>query len=282
MPDANKFNISNLIKTRDSRFEATFYDKPHPRSKSSYFYVNKFLPREVAEMVEAGSAPPFEFTSTNNKTDYPVLRYAEVLLNWIEAKAELETMGKTPVTQSEIDISINKIRNRPLAPKAIEKGVEKTAPLLLAELPNDPNRDGRVSPLLWEIRRERRMEFAFEHSRYEDLRRWHKLEYMDTDTNIDLLSGGWVNFPEELSSELNDGNKGKISVITLDGEIIVYNGINKSQMRGFFKHTSTIGRQPFLNQVNVNPYLAPVGKIQIDDYEKRGYELKQTEGWPQN
>jgi hypothetical protein len=34
--------------------------------------------------------------------------------------------------------------------------------------------------------------------------------------------------------------------------------------------------------VNVNPYLAPVGKIQMDDYAKRGYELKQTEGWPQN
>jgi hypothetical protein len=282
LPDANKFNISNLIKTRDSRFEATFYDKPHPRSRSSYYYINKFLPREVAEIVESGSTPPFEFTSTNNKTDYPVLRYAEVLLNWIEAKAELETMGETLVTQNDIDISINKIRNRPLAPKAITKGVKKTAPLQVTDLPNDPNRDGRVSPLLWEIRRERRMEFAFEHSRYEDLRRWHKLDYMDTDANIGLLSGGWVNFPVELSSELNDANKGKISVVTLNNEIIVYDGTNKSQMNGFFKHTSTIGRQPFLNQVNVNPYLAPVGKIQMDDYAKRGYELKQTEGWPQN
>ncbi len=68
------------------------------------------------------------------------------------------------------------------------------------------------------------MEFAFEHSRYEDLRRWHKLDYMDTETNIDLLSGGWVNFPVELSSELNDANKGKISVVTLNGETIVYDG----------------------------------------------------------
>ena len=99
-------------------------------------------------------------------------------------------MGETLVTQNDIDISINKIRNRPLAPKAITKGVKKTAPLQVTDLPNDPNRDGRVSPLLWEIRRERRMEFAFEHSRYEDLRRWHKLDYMDTDANIGLLSGG--------------------------------------------------------------------------------------------
>jgi hypothetical protein len=105
IPDTEKFDISNLIKTRDSRFEASFYHKPHSRSRGSYFYINKFLPREVAEMVEAGSTPPFEFTSTNNKTDYPVLRYAEVLLNWIEAKAELEAMGGNSVTQNEIDIS---------------------------------------------------------------------------------------------------------------------------------------------------------------------------------
>jgi hypothetical protein len=282
IPDTEKFDISNLIKTRDSRFEASFYHKPHSRSRGSYFYINKFLPREVAEMVEAGSTPPFEFTSTNNKTDYPVLRYAEVLLNWIEAKAELEAMGGNSVTQNEIDISINKIRNRPLASKAIEKGVQKTEHLKLDNLPYDPKRDQRVSPLLWEIRRERRMEFAFEHSRYEDLRRWHKLDYMDTETNIDLLSGGWVNFPVELSSELNDANKGKISVVTLNGETIVYDGTNKSLMNGFFKHTTTIGRQPFLNQVNLNPYLAPVGKIQIDDYAKKGYVLQQTEGWPQN
>lgn len=106
----------------------------------------------------------------NNLNGYPVLRYAEVLLNWIEAKAELFTLGAGSVTQEDIDLSVNKIRNRPLAQDAVKRGVQKTAPMELAALPDDPSRDSDVPALLWEIRRERRMEFAFEHSRIIDLR----------------------------------------------------------------------------------------------------------------
>jgi hypothetical protein len=278
----SNFELANMIKTRDPRLEATFYDKPTPRNKGSFWYINKFLPRSVAKTVEAGNAPPVEFTSTNNRTDFPVLRYAEVLLNWIEAKAELSTLGGAAVTQPDIDISINKIRNRPLAAEAVAMGVQKTAPMQLSVLPDDPERDADVSPLLWEIRRERRMEFVFERSRYADLERWSKLEYMDTDANIDLLSGGWVNFPKELKGELKTANAGLFSVIKLNGDEITYNGGNDAQMTGFYKSSSTSGRQPFINQVNVNPYLAPVGKTQMDDYASKGYLLKQTEGWPQN
>ncbi len=282
MPGAKNFELANMIKTRDPRLEATFYDKPTPRNKGSFWYINKFLPRSVAKSVEEGNTPPVEFTSTNNRTDYPVMRYAEVLLNWIEAKAELQTIGGAAVDQSDIDKTINKIRNRPIAPEAVEMGVQKTSPLLLGELPDDPERDADVSALIWEIRRERRMEFAFEHSRIADLERWHKLEYMDTDAKDDLLHGGWVNFPKELADELNAGNTGKFSVLKLNGDEVTFNGGNKADMVGFYRSSSTNGRQPFLNQVNVNPYLSPVGKTQIDDYASKGYLLKQTEGWPTN
>lgn len=282
LPNAADFSLANAIKTRDPRLEATFYDKPTVKNRGSYWYVNKFLPRSVAESVEEGNAPPVEFTSTNNRTDYPVIRYAEVLLNWIESKAELSTIGGGAVTQADIDISINKIRNRPIAAEAEAMGVKKTAPMELAALPEDPDRDGDVPALLWEIRRERRMEFAFEYSRIADLERWLKLEYMDTDANPDLLAGGWVNFPKELPGELTPGNAGKFSVLKLNGNFVPYNGGNNSEMVGFYRSGSTRGRQPFLNQLNVNPYLSPVGKTQIDDYTSKGYVLQQTEGWPQN
>ena len=275
-PNASDFTLSSMIKTRDPRLEATFYDKPTNKNKASYWYINKFLPRSVAASVEAGNAPPTEYTSNKNENDYPVFRYAEALLNWIEAKAELGTAD-----QSALDLSINKIRNRPLASEAIAKGVKKTAPLKLSSLPDDPDRDADVSALLWEIRRERRMEFAFEYGRFADLKRWKKLVHMDTSTEPDLLSGGWVNFPTELPGELNAGNVGKISVVTKDGQIIVYNGSNAAQMKGFYRGTNTNGRLPFLNLANVNPYLSPVGKVQIEDYRSKGYVLKQTEGWPQ-
>ena len=139
-----------------------------------------------------------------------------------------------------------------------------------------------MSPLLWEIRRERRMEFAFETSRLIDLKRWSKLEYMATDLNEDLLSGGWVNFPAQLPTELAAKNVGILSVVDLQGNQTVYNGTNGAAMVGFFQNTTNRGRQPFLNQANINPYLAPIGTNQMEEYAIKGYELKQTEGWPQN
>ena len=274
--DADDFTLATMIKTRDSRLEATFYEKPYNRNRSSYWYINKFIPRSVAASVAAGNNPPAAFAGDKNETDYPVLRYAEVLLNWIEAKAELGTAD-----QSDIAKSINKIRNRPLAPEAIEKGVKKTAAMELSSLTNDPDKDSDVTQLIWEIRRERRMEFAFEYGRYVDLKRWKKLNNMDTDLNPDILSGGWVNFQSELPGELVSSKVGAISVVDMSGNVIVYDGSNKAAMNGFFSSTATGPRIPFLNQTNVNPYLSPVGKIQIEDYRSKGYVLTQTEGWPQ-
>lgn len=277
------FNLDNMITTRDSRFEATFYSKPSLLNKGSFYYITKFLPREVEKRTQVDLlGMPAEFTGDKNETDAPVLRYAEVLLNWIEAKAELATLGAGSVTQTDIDKSINKIRLRPLAAEAIAKGVTKTAPLNLAAIPVDPSRDPQVSALMWEIRRERRMEFAFEIFRLADLKRWSKLEYMDNDLNTDLLSGGYVNFPTQLSSALTAANVGKVAVVSLTGTETVYSGTNASAMVGFYKNTANQKRLPFLNQANINPYLAPIGLVQMDDYAARGYKLLQTQGWPQN
>ena len=265
LENVDDFTLSNLIKTRDSRFEASFYTKPTPRAKSSYLYVTKFIPRSGLSYIESGGSPAAEFQSEKNVTGYPVLRYAEVLLNWIEAKAELATLGGTEVSQSDIDISINQIRKRPVAEEAKALGVTMTAEMKLDALPQDPHRDPTVPALLWEIRRERRMEFAFEFSRIIDLRRWKKLEYMDTDKNEDLLIGTWVNFNDEVKSELKDENKGKLRVMAKDGSFTTYDGTNAAKMNGFFYPTQNQGRLPVLNVRNVNPYLSPIRTNQISD-----------------
>lgn len=277
------FDLTNMIATRDSRFEATFYSKPSALNRGAYYYITKYLPRDVEKRTQVDLLGlPAEFTGDKNETDAPVLRYAEVLLNWIEAKVELETLGGAVVIQGDIDKTINKLRNRPLAPEAVARGVVKTAELKLSDLPADPNRDPEVSALLWEVRRERRMEFAFEIFRLADLRRWSKLEYMDNTLNTDLISGGWVNFQTQLPGELKAANVGKIAVIKEDGSEVVYNGNNAAAMVGFYKNTANVGRLPFLNQGNINPYLTPVGISQMNFYASRGYKLQQTQGWPQN
>ena len=281
---ATDFRLEKLIKTRDPRFEATFYDSLTNSSRSSMLYVVKFIPRAALNYLsEPGGTPATAWTGTNNTTGFPVLRYSEVLLNWIEAKAELETLGGAAVTQDDIDISINAIRDRPLDAGQEALGVQKTAHMELATLPDDPDRDADVPQLLWEIRRERRMEFAFEQGRIIDLRRWHKLNYMDTTENPDILFGAYVDLSRNgKNSMLGDMKNyvGKLRVQKANGEFVVYDGNNKRQVKGWFQAETTEPRQPFLNITNVNPYLCPIGTNQINDYQIHGYTLTQTPGWP--
>ena len=93
-----------------------------------------------------------------NDLDYPVLRYAEVLLNYAEAKAELNEL-----TQTDVDISLNLLRRRAGMP---DFNMNPSADPLSVE------KYGTISPLLQEIRRERRVELAFEGFRFDDLMRW--------------------------------------------------------------------------------------------------------------
>src|SRR6187399_2485650 len=204
VPNANSFAIADLVKTRDPRFEASFIDKVLS-SSTTLLYGYKFASREAITFI--GKAYPPAWGSSTNTSDAPILRLAEVVLNWIEAKAVLaQYMGGPAVIQSDLDKSINAIRNRPLDAAAIAKGVVKTAPLLVAAIPVDPTKDADVPDLIWEIRRERRMEFVFEHTRLLDLKRWKKLSYMDFSTNPDYFLGPWVNVQAELPSYLTAAN----------------------------------------------------------------------------
>jgi starch-binding outer membrane protein, SusD/RagB family len=88
-------------------------------------------------------------------------RYAEALLNYAEAKAELGT-----ITQADIDLSINKIRSRAGMPD-----------LQISSIEEDPDWDfPELSPVINEIRRERRVEYACEGFRFDDLARWRAHE----------------------------------------------------------------------------------------------------------
>lgn len=271
--NAGVLDIKNMIKTRDPRFEATFQDVPKVQS-ATLLYASKFIDRTGPTFWNSGNIPPM-YASMTNTNDAPVMRYSEVLLNWIEAKAELASLGGAAVTQTDINNSINKIRNRPLETEAIAKGVQKTAPMSLAALPDDPDRDADVSPLLWEIRRERRMEFVFEYSRLLDIKRWKKINYMSATQHPDNLLGLWINVKEELPSLLVKEKVGLLKVKKADGTVVSYNGTNGDEMVGFYMIEKGADRQAFDDKV----YLAPVGKAQIDQYKDKGYTLTQTPGW---
>ncbi|MGM9760767.1 MAG: RagB/SusD family nutrient uptake outer membrane protein [Parabacteroides sp.] len=91
--------------------------------------------------------------------DIPVLRYAEVLLTYAEAKAELGQL-----TQSDLDRSVNLLRDRVAMPHL---SINPVADPVLQ------NRYPFCSAVLLEIRRERRVELALEGFRFDDLMRWN-------------------------------------------------------------------------------------------------------------
>jgi hypothetical protein len=86
-----------------------------------------------------------------------IYRYAEALLNYAEAKAELGT-----ITQNDLNLSINKLRQRVGMPD-----------MELDNITADPDWDfPDLSPIINEIRRERRIELACEGYRWNDIARW--------------------------------------------------------------------------------------------------------------
>jgi hypothetical protein len=86
-----------------------------------------------------------------------IYRYGEVLLNFAEAKAELGS-----ITQDDIDKSIKKLRDRVGMPN-----------LILSAITTDPEWDfPTLTPIINEIRRERRVELASEGFRFDDIMRW--------------------------------------------------------------------------------------------------------------
>ncbi len=272
LPDADKLDFASMIATRDPRFEATFWDTPM-KEAGTLLLSDKFIDR-IGPTYYGGSYPP-QYGSNTNTNDAPVMRLGEVVLNWIEAKAEIASMGGAAVTQADIDASINAIRNRPLDAVAIDKGIQKTAPMTLAALPDDPDRDADVSPLIWEIRRERRMEFVYEHSRLLDIKRWKKISYMDVTTNPDLHLGLWVDFQNEYPEWLIPAKVDKLKVLDGDGVVITYDGTNAADIVGFYIPDNIAPRDAFTDRV----YLAPVGMNQITQYTEKGYTLTQTPGW---
>lgn len=100
--------------------------------------------------------------TTRNNMDVPLYRLAEVLLIFAEAKAELGELS-----QNDLDVSVNLLRKRAGMPDmTLNPAVD---PVLAARFANITS--SQRSEVL-EIRRERRVELAFEGFRFDDLMRW--------------------------------------------------------------------------------------------------------------
>ena len=135
--------------------------------------------------------------TNGNETDAPVFWLAEIILNQAEACAELGD-------EAGAKKYVNMLRTRAGMPEL--------------KLQNDPANNMGVSDLIWEVRRERRIELMFDiNDRYWSLNRWHQLDKLDTEKYPDQTKGAWIEkgWPIDLNSVLlTEGDHGYIECNT--------------------------------------------------------------------
>lgn len=171
--------IEDVFVNRDPRLRQTIL---HPDDTEKYNYYNgdgRTYPRVTGMEGGLKTETGYHIIKHYNADDMIgkaygtgespaiILRFGEVLLNYAEAKAELGD-----ITQEDLDISINLLRDRVGMPH-----------MILGNIPVDPRHasDG-VSPLIVEIRRERRVELFMEGHRYKDLKRWKQGKKLEIPT----------------------------------------------------------------------------------------------------
>jgi len=240
--------IADVMTDRDPRLYETFVQELRLNGvatnySTSGYAVHKFLNESIKELPEG--------SSSLNPTDAPVIRYAEVLLNYAEAAAELGNL-----TQADLDKTINKLRDRADV-QMPHLQVIGGQPAVNGEVYDDPARDPSVPSMIWEIRRERRVELMMEGFRLDDLKRWKKLEYTDTQGNPDINRGAWIvaaDYPglKDVKIE-NDEDEGYI-------------------IPAWKPETQRLFTDPKV-------YLEPLPLDQIKLYKDKGKELTQNPGW---
>lgn len=223
----------------------------------------------VQEPTASGGNVDRNDRSTN---DLPVYRYAEILLNYAEAKAELGTLSQT-----DLDKSINLLRKRVGMPN-LDMNTANSAPdrYLSANETGYPNVSGSNKGVILEIRRERTIELMQEGFRFDDLVRWK------AGSCIDQSIVG-IYFPGAGGYDLSGDGKADVILYaegeakpTADAGVLVYK-IGKDVIlsdgnKGYLYYHKNINRTPFSEE---RDYLYPIPT----DERSLNHNLTQNPGW---
>lgn len=204
--------------------------------------------------------------------DLPVYRYAEVLLNYAEAKAELGTL-----TQDDLDNSINLIRRRVGMPDLNMSSANANPDRYLSSDDTGySNVTGTNKGVILEIRRERTIELMQEGFRFDDLVRWkagHCIDqsiygmYFPGPGEYDLTGDGVADVILYASGTSKPSAASGTQVYKIGEEIILSDG-NK----GYVSYHKKIERTPFSEQ---RDYLYPIPS----DERSLNKNLTQNPGW---
>ncbi len=164
-PNYATMDMSDEMQFRDPRMEQTvlrpdFYKRIGSDQVASYQFSGSATGYQLIKYVMGLNTDAYN----QSDCDMPLFRYAEVLLNYAEAKAELGEFDASAAAKS-----INLLRKRVGMPDMDVDAAETACPYMQMLYPNvDPANAG----IILEVRRERDIELVQEGLRYWDLMRW--------------------------------------------------------------------------------------------------------------
>ena len=277
--DGSYKNFVEETTGRDTRLNQTIRGADYTRKNASGVY------EPTAANFTGHTLTGYQFTkfamddvayddAATNDNDIPIMRYAEVLLNYAEAKAELGEL-----TDADWAATIGALRSR----AGITGGTPQTGTLTTRPSSAEPYIASYYltisDPSLLEIRRERGIELCLEGLRLNDLKRWNCCDL-------------WVNDPWEgifipsLNQPLDVNGDGNYDAYFYDTDKIadekyaaigVYVGTNKSNVLnvkpvqgGYLMEYNYAGRSWPARQ-----YLYPIPEVVI----QFNTNLSQNPGW---
>lgn len=154
--------FSQETTNRDKRLSQTIRTPGYSRIGSTQKLLPDFEKAATGYQITKFVTSTSDDAYNESSNSIPVFRYSEVLLNYAEARAEMGLLN-----QNDIDITLNKTRKRGGLPdlKIDALAIDPSIQLLYPDV---------FSPAILEVRRERRIELAFEGLRRMDLMRWRR------------------------------------------------------------------------------------------------------------
>ncbi|WP_316817392.1 RagB/SusD family nutrient uptake outer membrane protein [Pedobacter nyackensis] len=149
---------------RDPRLSQTIRIPGYKRSGESNLTLPDFA-STITGYQYVKYVQPTAFDQGNCVNDMPIFRFAEVLLNFAEAKAERGTL-----TQTDLDRSVKLIRDRVAMPNISLIAANALPDPYMVDLYRNVSNSNKG--VILEIRRERQVELIREGLRYYDLIRW--------------------------------------------------------------------------------------------------------------
>src|SRR5690348_564820 len=165
IPGHESMQFYEEVQDRDPRLSETVRTPGYMRMGTNVEVAPSFGATVTGYQLTKFVTTPPDDRISGNTNPLPVFRYAEVLLNFAEAKAELGTL-----TQEDINRSIKLLRDRVGMPNLDMAAANADPdPYLASQYTHVSGPDKGV---ILEIRRERRIELVMEGFRWDDLMRW--------------------------------------------------------------------------------------------------------------